>query len=128
MKKKKVSQMVLFRYCLNSQTNSYLSKRRARLLIESFLRFRNLLFAIGKQKKMIIKEEPIYWRRILGPKTVIFLLQGLIPKFGDRYQRLRNQRISYNNLKKKTPHNPFFSGLLTWLRMCWKTGWKGSKR
>lgn len=124
----KVSQTVLFRYCLNSQTNSYLSKRRARLLIESFLRFRNLLFAIGKQKKMIIKEEPIYWRRILSPKTVIFLLRGLIPKFWDRYQRLRNQRISYNNLKKKHPHNPFFSGLLNWLRMCWKTGWKGSKR
>lgn len=51
--KMKVSQMVLFRYCLNSQTNSYLSKRRARLLIESFLRFRNLLFAIGKQKKLL---------------------------------------------------------------------------
>lgn len=54
-------------------------------------------------KKMIIKEEPIYWRRILGPKTVIFLLRGLIPKFRDRYQRLRDKRISYNNLKKK-PH------------------------
>lgn len=49
---------------------------------------------------MIIKEEPIYWRRILSPKTVIFLLRGLIPKFGDRYQRLRDQRIFYNNFKK----------------------------
>lgn len=59
-------------------------------------------------KKMIIKEEPIYWRRILSPKTVIFLLRGLIPKFWDRYQRLQDQRISYNIFFK----NPTQSFLL----------------
>lgn len=101
--------MVLFRYCLNSQTNSYLSKRRARLLIENFLRYSEIYCSrSANKKKMIIKEEPIYWRRILSPKTVIFLLRGLIPKFWDRYQRLQDQRISFNNFFK----NPTQSFLL----------------
>lgn len=70
--------------------------------------FRNLLFAIGKQKKNDYKRRTDLLEKNPQPKTVIFLLRGLIPKFWDRYQRLQDQRISYNNFFK----NPTQSFLL----------------